>query len=116
MSGVSSRHHVLGVKHLLGQLRDGDGSVLLGATGSEGSEPGHEEVEPGEGDHVDGQLPQVSIELAGEPEAGGDTGHGEGHQVVQVPVGRVGQLQSSNNEDEVLSTQISTRQYLKQMS
>ena len=43
--------------------------VLLGATGSEGSEPGHEEVETGEGDHVDRQLPQVSIELAGEPEA-----------------------------------------------
>ena len=27
--------------------------VLLRATGGEGSEPGHEEVETGEGDHVD---------------------------------------------------------------
>ena len=35
----------------------------------EGGEAGHEEVEAGEGDHVDRQLPQVSIELAGEPEA-----------------------------------------------
>ena len=99
MSGVAGRHHVLGVEHLLGELGDGEGSVLLGATGSEGSEPGHEEVEPGEGDHVDGQLPQVSIELAGEPEGGGNPGHGEGHQVVQVAVGRVGQFQSSNRDN-----------------
>ena len=35
----------------------------------------------------------VCIELAGEPKGGGHPGHGEGHQVVQVPVGRVGQLQ-----------------------
>ena len=28
-----------------------------------------------------------------QPEAGGDAGHGEGDQVVQVTVGRVGQLQ-----------------------
>merc|ERR1712115_717479 len=93
VSGVAGCHHVLGVEHLLGELGDGESSVLLGATGSEGSEPGHEEVEPGEGDHVDGQLPQVSIELAGEPEAGGDTGHGEGNQVVQVTIGGGGQLQ-----------------------
>ena len=67
--------------------------VLLRATGGEGSEPGHEEVETGEGDHVDRQLPEVSIELAGEPEAGGHTGHGEGHQVVEVTIGGGGELQ-----------------------
>merc|ERR1719373_649581 len=90
--GVAGRHHVLGVEHLLGQLGHGESSVLLGATGCQGGEPGHEEVKPGEGDHVDRQLPEVSIELAGEPEAGGHTGHGEGHQVVQVSVGRGGEL------------------------
>ena len=88
MSGVAGGHHVLGVEHLLGQLGHGESPVLLGATGCQGGEPGHEEVEPGEGDHVDRQLPEVSIELAGEPEAGGHTGHGEGHQVVEVKVGR----------------------------
>ena len=93
MPGVAGRHHVLGVEHLLGQLGDGEGSVLLGAAGCQGSEPGHEEVEPGEGDHVDRQLPQVSIELAGEPEAGRHTGHGEGDQVVEVTVGWGGELQ-----------------------
>ena len=43
-------------------------------------------MEPGEGDHVDGQLPQVGIELAGEPEAGGEARHGEGNQVIEIPI------------------------------
>ena len=67
--------------------------VLLRAAGGERGEAGHEEVEAGEGNHVDRQLPQVSVELAGEPEAGGHTGHGQGDQVVQVAVGRVSELQ-----------------------
>ena len=52
-------------------------------------------METREGNHVDRQLPQVSIELAGEPEAGGHPGHGEGHQVVQVAVGGGGELKGS---------------------
>ena len=95
MSGVAGGHHVLGVEHLLGELGHGEGPVLLGAPGGEGSEPGHEEVETREGDHVDRQLPEVSVELAGEPEAGGHAGHGDAHQVVQVPVGWGAQLQRS---------------------
>ena len=94
MSGIAGSHHVLGVEHLLGELGHGEGSVLLGPAGSQGSEARHEEVEPGEGDHVDRQLPQVSVELAGEPEAGRHTGHGEGDQVVEVSVCRGGELQS----------------------
>ena len=50
-------------------------------------------METGEGDHVDRQLPEVSIELARESEGGGDSRHSEGHQMVQVSVGGVGQLQ-----------------------
>ena len=37
--------------------------VLLRASGRKWSKPGHEEVETGEGNHVDGQLPQVSVQL-----------------------------------------------------
>ena len=50
-------------------------------------------METGEGNHVDGKLPQVGIELTREPQAGGDSGHGERYQVVEVTVGWVGQLE-----------------------
>ena len=50
-------------------------------------------METGEGNHVDGELPQVSVELTREPEAGGHAGHGEGHQVVEVTIGGGGELQ-----------------------
>ena len=46
--GVRCRHHVLSVEHLLGQLGDGDGAVLLAAPGGKRCETGHEEVETGE--------------------------------------------------------------------
>jgi len=93
VSGVAGGHHVLGVKHLLGQLGHTEGSVLLRAPGGQGREPGHEEMEARERHHVDRQFPEVSVELTGEPEAGRHAGHGQGDQVVQVTVGRGGQLQ-----------------------
>ncbi len=44
-----------------------DTSVLLGAPGGQGGKARHEEVEAREGDHVDRQLAQVSIQLPREP-------------------------------------------------
>jgi len=32
VSGVGGAHHILGVEHLLGKFRDGEGSVLLGSS------------------------------------------------------------------------------------
>ena len=69
MSGVTGSHHVLGIKHLSSELGHSEGPVLLAAPGGEGSEARHEEVEAGEGNHVHCKLPEVSVQLAGEPEA-----------------------------------------------
>jgi len=66
----------------------------VGTAAGEGSESDHEEVETGEGNHVDGQLPQVRVELTRETQAGSDTRHDGGNEVVQVAVGGVVQLES----------------------
>ena len=52
-------------------------------------------MKPGEGHHVHGELPEVGVQLSWEPEAGGDTGHGEGDEVVEVAIGGGGQFKSS---------------------
>ncbi len=53
----------------------------------------HEEVQPGEGNQVDSQLAQVSIQLAGEAQAAGHARHHGADEVVQVAEGGGGQLQ-----------------------
>ena len=95
VAGIGGAHHVLGVEALLGQLGDGEGTVLLGAAGGEGGEADHEEVEAGEGDHVDGQLAQVAVELAGETEAARRTADGGGDEVVQIAVRGGGELEGA---------------------
>ena len=52
-------------------------------------------MQTGEGHHVDGQFPQVSVQLSGESEAGGHSRHGGGHQMVQISVCGCGQFQGS---------------------
>ena len=73
-------------------------------------------MQSGERDHVDGQLPQVSIELAREPEAGGDPRHGDGDQVVQVSIGGGAELQSSEYIIVSMVRAYVKPDYLKQMS
>ena len=67
MSWVAGSHHVLGIEHLLCQLRHCEGSVLLAATRCERGKSRHEEVKTREGDHVDGELAKVGVQLAREP-------------------------------------------------
>ena len=43
--------------------------------------------------HVHGQLPQISVQLSGEPQARRDTRHGHRDQVVQVTVRRRRELE-----------------------
>ena len=93
---VGGSHHVLGVEHLLGELRNGEGTEGVSSSGGEGREADHEEVETREGNHVDGKLAEVRVELTWETQASGDTGHDGGDEVVEVTIRRVGQLQGAH--------------------
>jgi len=90
---VSGAHHVLGIESLLGELRHGEGSLLLGSSGGQRGESDHEEVQPGERDQVDGHLPEIGVQLTWEPDASGHTGDGGRDQVVEISVGGGGELQ-----------------------
>ena len=69
VSRIAGGHHISGVEHLLGELRHCEGGVTLTSAGREGGESGHEEVKAGEGDHVDGELSKICIQLTGESKA-----------------------------------------------
>lgn len=93
---VRSSHHVLGVEHLLGEFWDGDGTEGVSTTARKRSEADHEEVKTREGNHVDGKFSQVRVELTRETQASGDTRHDCRDKVVQVAIGRVGQLEGTH--------------------
>mmetsp|Transcript_23377 Transcript_23377/g.25913 ORF Transcript_23377/g.25913 Transcript_23377/m.25913 type:complete len:314 (-) Transcript_23377:12-953(-) len=95
MARVRRAHHVLGVEHLLGELRHGERAVLLGPAGRERGEAHHEEVQAGERHEVDGELAQVGVELTGEAEAARDAGHDGRHEVVEVTEGRGRELEGA---------------------
>lgn len=93
VTGIAGGHHVLCIEHLLGELWYGECTVLLGPTAGQGSESGHEEVETGEGYHVDCQFAEIGIQLTRESKAGGHSTHGCRDKVVKIAVGGGGELQ-----------------------
>ena len=95
VTGVGGAHHVLGVEALLGELRDGQGTVLLGSATGEGSVSDHEEVKTGEGNHVHGKLAEIAVKLSREAEAASGSADGSGNQVVKVTVGGGGELKGA---------------------
>lgn len=95
MARVRGSHHVLGVKHLLSKLRNGDGTVASGASGGERRKTDHEEMKTRERHHVNGQLSKVGVKLTGETKTCSDTRHNNGDEVVQVTICRGGKLEST---------------------
>mmetsp|Transcript_23888 Transcript_23888/g.61547 ORF Transcript_23888/g.61547 Transcript_23888/m.61547 type:complete len:315 (-) Transcript_23888:480-1424(-) len=89
---VGGGHHVLGIEHLLGELRHGERAVLLRATRGERREADHEEVQTREGYKVHAHLAQVGVELAREAEAARRRRHDGRDKVVEVAEGGGRQL------------------------
>ena len=84
MTGVSSTHHVLGIPHLLSQLWDSEGDVLLGPTRGEWCKTHHEKVKTWEGDQINSKLPKVGVQLAREPQTTCYPTHSSRDQMVKV--------------------------------
>mmetsp|Transcript_46281 Transcript_46281/g.72418 ORF Transcript_46281/g.72418 Transcript_46281/m.72418 type:complete len:310 (+) Transcript_46281:111-1040(+) len=92
---ISSAHHVLGVELLLGELRDGQSTVLLRASGGERSETNHEKVKTREGDHVHSKLAKIAVELTREAKRASGTGDSSRHQVVKISISGGGEFEGS---------------------
>jgi len=98
VSWITSGHHILSIKHLLGQFWNSQSSVLLATSASQWSETWHKEVQPWEWNHVDSQFPQIGVQLTWEPQTSGNSGHGGADQMVQISVSWGSQFQGSETD------------------
>merc|ERR1719161_3436247 len=65
---ICSTHHVLGIKHLLGQLGHREGTILLRTTRCKRRETHHEEVQAREWNKIYCKLAEICVQLAREPQ------------------------------------------------
>ena len=92
MAWVSRAHHVLRVKHLLGELGNCECTVLLGSTRRQRSEACHEEVQAREWNEVHGDFTKIAVQLAREAEAAGHATHRCADEMIQITVCWCGEL------------------------
>lgn len=72
---VGGCHHILGIEHLLRQLRNRDCAESVCTATCEWCKTDHEEVKAGERNHVDSELSKVRVELTRESKTGCNTRH-----------------------------------------
>ena len=90
---IRGGHHVSAAEHLLSQHGHTQVSIRDVSPGTQRCKTGQEEVKSGEGHHVDGEFPKISVQLSGESEASGYARHGGRNEMVQVTVSGGGQLE-----------------------
>uniref|UniRef100_A0A914KFQ2 Candidate secreted effector n=1 Tax=Meloidogyne incognita TaxID=6306 RepID=A0A914KFQ2_MELIC len=79
MAWITSSHHILGIKHLLGQFSNILGLVGSCALSRKWSETRHEKVKTWEWNHVDSQFAKISVQLAWEAKTSSHSRHGYGY-------------------------------------
>mmetsp|Transcript_3997 Transcript_3997/g.8803 ORF Transcript_3997/g.8803 Transcript_3997/m.8803 type:complete len:283 (+) Transcript_3997:666-1514(+) len=93
MARIARGHHVVCIKHLLRELVHVGRNVLLASHRRQRRVPDHEEMQPRERNQVDRELAQVGVELAWEPQRARDARHHARHELVEVRVAGVRQLE-----------------------
>merc|ERR1711907_725283 len=98
MAWICGTHHVLRIKHLLGQLGHCEGTILLGTPGCEWCETNHEEVQTWEWNEIHCKFTKICVQLTRKAQAGRHTAHGCADKMIQIAISWRGQLQGPETD------------------